>query len=98
MERAASDLASVGEGLKRTTQDWFMLAQKYADRIANAFAKYPDKRSAVMPLLYIAQEEYGWVSPEGITEVAQLCDMDPTQVKSIAGFYTMYSETPKGKY
>jgi NADH-quinone oxidoreductase subunit E len=75
-----------------------MLAEKYKDRIDKAFAKYPDKRSAVMPLLYIAQEEYGWVSPEAVTEVAALCDMEPTQVRSIAGFYTMYSERPKGKY
>ncbi|NDJ61067.1 MAG: NAD(P)H-dependent oxidoreductase subunit E [Chloroflexi bacterium] len=75
-----------------------MLAEKYADRIAAQFAKYPDKRSAVMPMLYIAQEEYGWISPEAINEVADLCDLDPTQVKSIAGFYTMYSEKPKGTY
>ena len=74
------------------------IAEKYAKRIETAFAKYPDKRSAVMPLLYLAQEAYGWVSPEGIAEVAELCEMDPTQVKSIAGFYTMYSEQPKGKY
>jgi NADH-quinone oxidoreductase subunit E len=74
------------------------LAEKYAKEIEAAFAKYPTKRSAVMPLLYLAQEEYGWVSPEGIQEVAELCDLDPTQVKSIAGFYTMYSEKPKGKY
>lgn len=74
------------------------LQQKYGDRVAAALGKYPDKRSAVMPLLYIAQEEYGWVSPQGIQEVAELCDMDSTQVKSIAGFYTMYSEQPKGKY
>ncbi len=74
------------------------LSQKYADRITRAFSKYPDKRSAVMPLLYIAQEEYGYVSLEGIREVAELCEMDPTQVKSIAGFYTMYAEQPKGKY
>ncbi|MBL8163722.1 MAG: NAD(P)H-dependent oxidoreductase subunit E [Anaerolineae bacterium] len=72
--------------------------KKYAKRIEATFSKYPDKRSAVMPLLYIAQEEYGWVSPEGIQEVAELCEIDPTQVKSIAGFYTMYSEQPKGKY
>jgi NADH-quinone oxidoreductase E subunit len=71
---------------------------KYEKRINWYLSKYPDKRSAVMPLLYVAQEEYGWVNDEGIAEVAQLCDMDPTQVKSIAGFYTMYSEKPKGKY
>ncbi len=74
------------------------LQQKYTDRISTTLSKYPDKRSAVMPMLYIAQEEYGHVSPEGIVEVAEICDMDPTQVKSIAGFYTMYSEKPKGKY
>jgi NADH-quinone oxidoreductase subunit E len=75
-----------------------MLAEKYAEQIAKHFAKYPDKRSAVMPLLYIAQEEYGWITPEAIKEVADLCEIDPTQVTSIAGFYTMYSEKPKGKY
>lgn len=75
-----------------------MLAEKYEARIQKTFAKYPDKRSAVMSMLYIAQEEYGWVTPESIVEVAQICEMDPTQVKSIAGFYTMYSEKPKGKY
>ena len=76
------------------------LAKKYANRIEKIFAKYPGdkKRSAVMPLLYIAQEEYGWVNDDGIGEVAELCEMDPTQVKSVAGFYTMYSEKRKGKY
>jgi NADH-quinone oxidoreductase E subunit len=75
-----------------------MLAEKYADQIHKVFSKYPTKRSAVMPLLYIAQAEYGYVTPEGIKEVAALCDLDPTQVKSIAGFYTMYREHAKGKY
>jgi len=74
------------------------LAEKYADQIEKTLAKYPDKRSAVMPMLHLAQQEYGWVSDDGIREVAVICEMDPTQVKSIAGFYTMYSEKPKGKY
>ena len=71
---------------------------KYAERIDHHLTKYETKRSAVMPLLFIAQEEYGWVNAEGIDEVAQILNLDPTQVKSIAGFYTMYSERPKGKY
>lgn len=71
---------------------------RHQARIAGHLAKYPDRRSAVMPLLYIAQEEYGWVSPQGIREVAEICEMDPTQVKSIAGFYTMYSERVKGRH
>ncbi|MBX3066152.1 MAG: NAD(P)H-dependent oxidoreductase subunit E [Anaerolineae bacterium] len=75
-----------------------MLSEKYQERINKIFAKYPDKRSAVMPLLYVAQEEYGYITPESIDEVATLCELDPTQVSSVAGFYTMYRETPKGKY
>ncbi|MCC7445839.1 MAG: NAD(P)H-dependent oxidoreductase subunit E [Anaerolineae bacterium] len=75
-----------------------MLKEKYSERIEKIFAKYPDRRSAVMPLLYVAQEEYGWVTPEGVDEVAELCGIDRTQVDSIAGFYTMYRESPKGKY
>jgi NADH-quinone oxidoreductase subunit E len=71
---------------------------KYEERIQRHLAKYETKRSAVMPLLYIAQEEYGWVNQDGINEVAQVLDLDPTQVQSIAGFYTMYSEKAKGKY
>jgi len=74
------------------------LRDKYADRIQHHLSKYPEKRSAVMPLLYIAQEEYGYVNDQGIDEVAEILDMDPTQVRSIAGFYTMYREEPKGKY
>ncbi len=75
-----------------------MLADKYADRIEEIFAKYPDKRSGIMDLLYLAQEEYGWLSEDALREVAALCDVDPTQAQSIAGFYTMFSEKPKGKY
>jgi NADH-quinone oxidoreductase subunit E len=74
------------------------ILEKYGERIQHHVSKYPDKRSAVMPLLYVVQDEYGWVTPDGIDEVAAILDMDPTQVKSIAGFYTMYSEKPKGKY
>jgi NADH-quinone oxidoreductase subunit E len=75
-----------------------VLAEKYTDRIEKIFSRYPDKRSAIMDLLYLAQEEYGWLSDEALKEVAELCDVDPTQAHSIAGFYTMFSEKPKGKY
>ena len=75
-----------------------MLAEKYPERIAKIFSKYQDKRSGIMDLLYLAQEEYGWLDDNALREVAELCDVDPTQAHSIAGFYTMYSEKPKGKY
>ncbi|HYO87730.1 MAG TPA: NADH-quinone oxidoreductase subunit NuoE [Candidatus Limnocylindrales bacterium] len=75
-----------------------MLIEKYAAQIERILAKYPDKRSAVMPLLYISQEEYGQITDQGIREVAEIIGEDPTSVKSVAGFYTMYAKHPKGKY
>lgn len=66
--------------------------------IDHHLAKYPDRRSAVMPLLYIAQEEYGHITEEAISEIAGIVDMDVTAVKGLIGFYTMYYDKPKGKY
>jgi NADH-quinone oxidoreductase subunit E len=75
------------------------LLENYKEQVEHHLNKYPEdqKRSAVMPLLYIAQDHYGYVNRDGIEDVAEILDMDPTQVRSIAGFYTMYREKPKGK-
>lgn len=61
-------------------------------------SKYPDKRSAVMPLLYIAQEEYGHITEEAIAEISRIVDLDVTHIRGVIGFYTMYYDRPKGKY
>lgn len=77
-----------------------MLRDKHAAKIADILAKYPPerKRSAVMPLLYLAQEEYGYCSDEAIRDVAEVLYLDPTEVKSVVGFYTMFHEKPVGRY
>jgi NADH-quinone oxidoreductase subunit E len=77
-----------------------LLAQKYADEIARILEKYPpeQKRSAVLPLLYLAQREYGHVSREAIIEIADLLKIDPTDVGSLVGFYTLYYDKQEGKY
>ena len=76
-----------------------MLAEKYADQINRLLAKYPPehKRSAVMPLLYLAQKEYGCVTQAALAEVGQLCGMSPTQVAGIVGFYSLYHDHAAGK-
>ena len=74
------------------------LLDLYKEDINYHISKYPDKRSAVMPLLYIAQAEYGHITPEAIQEIADILGMDVTRVKGIVGFYTMYYDKPKGKY
>lgn len=61
-------------------------------------ALYPQKRSAVMPLLYIAQEECGYITQQAVDWVANKLDMPPMQVWEVATFYTMYYKKPVGKY
>ncbi len=78
------------------------LLQKYAEEIQVILAKYPQdsagKRSAVMPLMYLAQREYGFISKQAIAEVAELCQLSLTDVASLIGFYTLYHDEPVGKY
>lgn len=75
-----------------------MLAQKYADEIATILAKYPIKRSAVLPLLYIAQDEYGYVDVDRVQEVADILEMPYTDVFEVATFYSLIYDYPVGKW
>lgn len=74
------------------------LAQKYPEEIKAIFAKYPVKRSAVMPLLYLAQREEGYIKKESMQEIASMLELDATEVASIVGFYSMYHDEKAGKY
>ncbi|MDP5169887.1 MAG: NADH-quinone oxidoreductase subunit NuoE [Bacteroidia bacterium] len=53
-------------------------------------AKYPESRSAVMPALWLAQEKFGWLSPEAMQLVATTLDLPYSHVYGVASFYTMY--------
>ena len=77
-----------------------MLAEKYAEEIKAILAKYPpeQRRSAVMPMLHLAQQEFGHVTKGAIDEIASLLDLDPTAVGSLVGFYTLYYDKQEGKY
>ncbi len=67
------------------------------DRI---IAKYPQGRqaSAVLPLLYVAQRQEGWVPRAAMDEIAAILDMAPIRVYEVATFYTMFNLQPVGKY
>lgn len=61
-------------------------------------AKYPDPRSAMLPLLYVAQSVEGYVSREGLQEVADILDIKTTEVEAVATFYTMFHMQPTGEH
>ena len=67
-------------------------------RAEEIIALYPRKRSAMLPLLHLAQEQDGYLSDEGIAEVAELTETTPADVRGTASFYDMYHLEPVGKY
>ena len=77
-----------------------MLAEKYPEEVKKILAKYPpeQKRSAVMPLLYLAQREGGYVTKEAMAEIAGMLDITTTEVASLIGFYTLFHDEKAGKY
>jgi NADH-quinone oxidoreductase subunit E len=66
-----------------------------AERIV---AKYPTRRSALIPLLYLVQSEAGWVPRQGMREVAEILGLTTAEVEAVATFYTMLKLHPCGKY
>jgi NADH-quinone oxidoreductase subunit E len=69
------------------------------DRIQEEREKYPpESRSAVMPALRLAQEEYGWLSPDALREVADALEVTPAFCTSIASFYDQFHLAPVGEH
>jgi len=74
---------------------WSRANQKRAETVLGA---YPDPRSAVMPLLYLAAQEHGHVSDDAQREVSMLTGLTAAQVQAVASFYTMYKRESVGTY
>jgi len=77
-----------------------MLAEKYPEEVKNIFAKYPpeQKRSAVMPLLYLAQRDDGYITKAALEDIARMLEITSTEVAEIVGFYTLYHDEKAGRY
>ena len=65
---------------------------------AEVIARYPQKRSALLPLLHLVQSDEGYVSPDGIAFCAEVLDLTKAEVGAVATFYTMYKRKPAGTY
>lgn len=59
---------------------------------------YPTKRAAIMPTFWLAQKEFGYLSPDAMEYVGQLLGLSPAYVGAVASFYTMYNKEPVGQY
>ncbi len=67
-------------------------------RIEKILKRYPTKQAALLPVLWVAQETWGWISKESAEEVARLLDLPVAHVDGVLTFYTMYNLRPVGKH
>ena len=67
-------------------------------RLDEILTRYPTKRAALLPALWIVQETHGWISDEAMVEVAQVLGLTASYVKGVVTFYTMYHQHPVGRH
>jgi len=67
-------------------------------RIAETLRRYPTARAAILPVLWLCQERYGWISPGVMRAVAQRLGESPAFVEGVVSFYTMYYTEPPARY
>jgi len=67
-------------------------------RYEQILKRYPEKRAAVLPVLTLAQREFGWISPEVAEYIGNLMGYPASDMLSVASFYTMLHKRPVGKY
>jgi NADH-quinone oxidoreductase subunit E len=75
-----------------------MAARPLADEIGAIAAQYPDRRSATLAALRLAQERRGWLPPDALREVADALDVTPAYCEAVASFYDMYHLAPVGRH
>jgi len=68
------------------------------DEIQKVAKRYPERKSAILPALRLAQEEYGWLSREAIEEVGEALDLTPAYCMSVASFYDLFNLEPAGRH
>jgi len=73
-------------------------SEKARKEIAEILTHYPDKRSAMLPVLNLAQAEFGYISQDVMALVADLLDLTPPKVYEVLTFYTLLNEKPVGQY
>jgi NADH-quinone oxidoreductase E subunit len=71
---------------------------KTQKKIQDLLKRYPTKQAACLPLLYFAQEEFGYVSKDALELVASTLDISFAHVYGVSTFYTMFNKKPVGKY
>ncbi|HUP00004.1 MAG TPA: NAD(P)H-dependent oxidoreductase subunit E [Gemmatimonadota bacterium] len=76
----------------------FALSAESARRVDDIVARYPQKLAAMLPVLWVVQEEAGWIPPAAMAWVAERLESSAATVQAVVTFYTMLDDRPVGKY
>ena len=87
-------MAVAGEERERVVP----LTDETLARAEELIGRYPERRSALLPLLFLVQAEDGYVSPAGVAQLASLLGLTKAEVAGVATFYSMFRRRPVGKY
>ena len=93
---SAPSTAAHGQGHDKPYAATFTGERK--QRLDELLTRYPNKMAALLPALWMVQEANGWVSEQGMAEVAALLELTPAYVKGVVTFYTMYHQHPVGRH
>ena len=75
-----------------------MLSLENLKRVEELRKKYPTAQALVLPVLWIAQEQFGWISKDTMKEVAELLKLPYAHILGVVSFYTMFHSSPVGKH
>jgi len=67
-------------------------------RVEEILGRYPDKQAALLPVLWLCQERWGWISAGIMAAIGRRLELSPAYVEGVTTFYTMYLRTPPGTY
>ncbi len=96
--RAAGGACSYPYQLAEKHPDAPLFEGPYRERLNKIRSRYPDAQGALLPVLNLAQEIHGWLSPADMDTVASELGLAPAYVRGVATFYTMYNKAPVGTY
>jgi NADH-quinone oxidoreductase E subunit len=75
-----------------------MFTKENLEKIEKLKKQYPTTKALTLPVLWIAQEQFGWISPETMKYVAQLLNLPVSHIYGVVTFYTMFNTQPVGRY
>jgi NADH-quinone oxidoreductase E subunit len=92
------DTASLHGGAIEEIEGPLFFSSEELEKVARLKSLYPDPKSAIMPVLWMAQKKWEWLSPNVMKYVAEVMDLPYAHVFGVASFYTMYFKKPMGRY